>query len=186
MTPIGLPDDADDASEECHALAVFDPPSEATRDATAVLTVPERQAAWALANGKTAKDAAKAAGVSERTVWRWVKKPYFRDALREAGEFALQLTDAAPMSGKARVQRRTPEVAERLVQIALNDEHPDQFRAISKALEVAGLTGGKGSTQQTNVQVNVSTDGAHRTAQDEALRIIEARKADVSQAAADG
>lgn len=172
MTPIGLPEDVDDSHDECHALAVFDTVDEPARDATAVLTVPERQAAWALANGKTAREAAKVAGVSERTVWRWIKKRYFREALSEAADFAVQMTDAAPMVGKARVQASTPKIADKLIETALNDNHPDQFRAISKALEVAGLTGPKGSYQQTNVQVNVDVQAQVADDMAEAKRIM--------------
>lgn len=129
--------------------------------------------------------AAQEACVDRRTIYSWKQLPHFAEALDAGVELFSSFAPPASAATHARVVTRCPEIGDELVRKALNPDDPDQFRAISKALEVAGLTGPKGAHQQTNVQVNVSTDGGHRTAQDEALRIIEARKADVRQAASD-
>lgn len=164
--PISLPDD------DLSIFEQFDSASEPARDATSVLTVPERQAAWALANGKSCKKAAEAAGVARNTVIAWRRKPYFRAALQEAADTLLGITDPAVLNCKARVQRKTPKIGDKLVTIALTDDHPDQFRAISKALEVAGLTGSKAG-HQTNVQVNVDASTELQSIHEKARQILE-------------
>lgn len=64
---------------------------------TRQLTYKQRKAITALLSCPTEQAAAKMAGVSERTVIRWMSLPHFRDELRAAGINASQRTVGATM-----------------------------------------------------------------------------------------
>jgi len=49
-----------------------------------VITLKQKKAIAALLAERTTRDAAKAAGVSEKTLYQWMAEPTFRAALREA------------------------------------------------------------------------------------------------------
>jgi hypothetical protein len=49
-----------------------------------VITVKQQKAIAALLSERTTRDAAKAAGVNEKTLYTWLNEPNFRAALREA------------------------------------------------------------------------------------------------------
>ena len=54
-----------------------------------VITVKQQKAIAALLSERTTRDAAKAAGVSEKTLYQWLNEPAFRAALREAEKSIL-------------------------------------------------------------------------------------------------
>lgn len=54
-----------------------------------VITVKQQKAITALLSERTTRDAAKAAGVSEKTLYQWLNEPAFRAALREAEKSIL-------------------------------------------------------------------------------------------------
>jgi transposase len=54
-----------------------------------VITVKQHKAITALLSERTTRDAAKAAGVSEKTLYQWLNEPAFRAALREAEKSIL-------------------------------------------------------------------------------------------------
>lgn len=54
-----------------------------------VITVKQQKALTALLTERTTRDAAKAAGVSEKTLYAWLNEPAFRSALRDAEKSIL-------------------------------------------------------------------------------------------------
>jgi hypothetical protein len=70
---------------------------------SAQLTDSQRQALAVLTEGGTSEQAAKAAGVSERTVYRWRSNPAFAAALLSADPHSLQtiFTDVLRVGGKS-------------------------------------------------------------------------------------
>ena len=71
----------------------------ATNDAPEkTLTAEQRRALDALLGGADNAGAAKAAGCSERTLLRWKTEPFFRQALQEAQDAALDATTGALVS----------------------------------------------------------------------------------------
>jgi transposase len=54
-----------------------------------VITVKQHKAIAALLSERTTRDAAKAAGVSEKTLYQWLNEPAFRAVLREAEKSIL-------------------------------------------------------------------------------------------------
>lgn len=169
--PIGLPDDVDD-SHVPDLSGPSSPDQGRAREATRVLTAPQRIAAWEIANGSSRAQAARVCGLTERTLYRYAREPWFVAAVSEASAMIVDISGYAPLAMKAKVCERTPEIGDKLVQKALDDDDPDQFRAISKALEVAGLTGTKGSTVQVNNQTNIDNRTQIVNDMDEAQRII--------------
>lgn len=181
MTPLGLPDEH--VPDFSPVSAEGDAASEAARDAIAVLTAPERAAAWALATGSKIKDAAEKAGLPIRTLYDLRRRPHFTAALQAASELYADMQGATVEAARAILAEESSAAARQITTLAAGARSEMvRLMASSKVLEAVGVVGGKSSAL---VQVNVGTDGQHRTAQDEALRIIEARKADVRQAAAD-
>lgn len=61
------------------------------------------KALWQLLSGKTVREAAEAAGASERTVYRWLQTPGFQDAyrLRRRSRFLQGLGALQNLAGRA-------------------------------------------------------------------------------------
>lgn len=174
MTPIALPDDC--VPDFSPVSADSDSANEAARDAIAVLTAPERTAAWALATGSKIKDAAEKAGMPVRTLYDLRRRPHFTAALQAASDLYAEMQGATVEAARAILAEESSTAARQIVTLA-SGARSEMVRlmASSKVLEAVGVAGGKVS--QTNVQVNVSTDGHHRTAQDEARAAIERARA---------
>ncbi len=78
------------------------------------LTVAQHRAVVALLTEPTLQDAAKAAGVDRSTIYRWLQKPDFQAAYREARRQAVH-------RATARLQQLTGEAAEVLREV-MNDK----------------------------------------------------------------
>jgi hypothetical protein len=81
-------------------------------DAPTQLTFKQRKAITALLLSRTELDAAQMAGISLRTVVRWLTMPHFRDELRRAGIDASQAIVRATMRRLTEGQRQALDVLE--------------------------------------------------------------------------
>ena len=99
------------------------------------LSLAQHKAVHALLTEPTIRQAARAAGVDERTLYRWLKDPAFaavyRSARREATQQAL-----------AQLQRQSGEAVKTLVSIMKNARQPAAARiaAAAKVLDLAVKT----------------------------------------------
>lgn len=66
-----------------------------------VITVKQQKAVTALLSERTARDAARLAGISERTLYNWLALPAFRSALKSAEADALDTVTRRLSSGQA-------------------------------------------------------------------------------------
>jgi transposase len=83
---------------------------------TRQLTYKQRKAITALLSCPTEQAAAKMAGISERTIIRWMSLPHFRDELRAAGIDASQRTVGATMRRLTEGQAAALSVLEDVMQ----------------------------------------------------------------------
>lgn len=98
----------------------------------AKLTARQDRALCALLKGRTLEAAARAAGVSRVTVWRWQQAPEFRRALRELRRQSIdRVMDAVRSSG---------DEAIRALRAVLKDQDRRSQRArVSAARAILGL-----------------------------------------------
>lgn len=106
------------------------------------LTRKQDRAILALLTSSTLSEAAKAAGIGEATLWRWLQLPDFQEAYREARRQAVN-------QAITRLQQATGEAVETLRNIARDDEAKDSARVTAakvilemafKAVELEDLT----------------------------------------------
>jgi hypothetical protein len=86
------------------------------------LTYKQRKAITALLSCPTEQAAAKMAGISERTIIRWMSLPHFRDELRAAGIDASQRTVGATMRRLTEGQDKALTVLEEVMKSGLANE----------------------------------------------------------------
>lgn len=82
-----------------------------------VITVKQQKAITALLSERTTRDAAKKAGVSEKTLYGWLADKDFRSALREAESGVLETVTRRLTSG----QRLALDTLEKLIQSARHE-----------------------------------------------------------------
>ena len=85
------------------------------------LTAPQERAIIALLNEQTVGRAAAAAGVGERTLYRWLKEPTFSRAYREARRDAFGQAIAL-------TQRYAPLAVNTLAQVMMDDGAPSSSK----------------------------------------------------------
>ncbi len=81
------------------------------------ITTKQKKAITALLSERTARDAAKAAGVGERTLYNWLGEPAFRAALRSAETGLLDTVTRRLSSG----QTLALDTLEKLIQSARHE-----------------------------------------------------------------
>ena len=81
----------------------------------------KEQAIKALLENDTHADAAKAAGIAEATLWRWLKEPEFKEAFRSA---KLRVLEEAI----TKLQKASGQAISALLAIVLNDQAPASAR----------------------------------------------------------
>lgn len=105
------------------------------------LTKKQEKAVVALLAAPTVQAAAEAAGVSERTLWRWLQQPEFKEAYRQARREAVS-------HAIGRLQQATTRAVETLEEVMGNPEAKESARvsaaktvldAALKALELEDL-----------------------------------------------
>lgn len=82
-----------------------------------VITVKQQKAIAALLSERTGRDAAKKAGISEKTLYTWLADPVFRSALREAERGVLDDVTRRLATG----QRLALDTLESLIQKARHE-----------------------------------------------------------------
>ena len=81
----------------------------------------KEQAIKALLENDTHADAAKAAGIAEVTLWRWLQEPEFKEAFRSA---KLRVLEEAI----TKLQKASGQAISALLAIVLNDQAPASAR----------------------------------------------------------
>jgi transposase-like protein len=97
----------------------------------AELELGQERAIIALLSEPTLRAAAASAGISETTLWRWLREPIFKDAYRKARSDALA-------QATAKLQALAAEAVETLVEIHRNREISAHIR-VSAARAVLDL-----------------------------------------------
>lgn len=97
---------------------------------TDVLTEAQQRAVLALLNATTVRQAAREAGVPERTVYNWLKQPAFVDLYREARREATR-------HAVAKLQQNSGKAADRLVYLLTHGSPLVQLGAARSIIEFA-------------------------------------------------
>ncbi len=88
---------------------------------SANLTPLQQRAVAALLGARDVREAAKTAGVSERTLWRWLKEPVFAAALKQATQTCIEQATRRLVGG-------TQEALDTLWQVMKDDKAPSSAR----------------------------------------------------------
>jgi transposase len=110
---------------------------------TSSLAPRQHQAALLLAQGASKTEASRAVGVTRKTIYDWLKHPEFR---AEVDRLAAEHLEAV----KARVGKKSMEVLEEALDARdiVPTRFSDRLAAARTGLQVAGLTGTRGTTVQ--------------------------------------